>query len=137
MIPLPKPRGFWDYALFALMMTGLLSFLFWLEASDGVGWADAALASASAVFLVFAIILARRGEKAAWIKQPTWHVYPAAALGVLAVMFGAIYADAYLLHHRDLAPNRLRRDVVVAIVSTAGIVSSLLRRFFRAKRQVS
>jgi hypothetical protein len=137
MIPLPKPRGFWDYALFALMMSGLLSFLFWLEASNGVGWADAAIAFASAVFLVFAIIVARRGEKAAWIKQSTWQVYPVAALGVLAVMFGAIYADAYLLHRRDLAPTRLRRDVVVAIVSTAGIVSSLLRRFFRAKRQVS
>jgi hypothetical protein len=29
MIPLPKPRGFWDYALLALFMTGLLMLLFW------------------------------------------------------------------------------------------------------------
>ena len=28
MIPLPKPRGFWDYALFALAMTGALVLLF-------------------------------------------------------------------------------------------------------------
>lgn len=34
------PRGFWDYALFALIMTGAILFLFWLEASDGVGRAD-------------------------------------------------------------------------------------------------
>jgi hypothetical protein len=137
MTPFPKARGFWDYSLFALVMTGFLSFLFWLEASDGVGWADAALAFASAVFLVFAIMLARRGEKAAWIKQPTWHPYPLAALGALALMFGAIYADAYVLHREHLTPNRLRRDVVIAIVSTAGILSSSLRRFFRARRQVS
>src|SRR4029077_4978059 len=30
-----KPRGFWDYALLALAMTGVLMFLFWLDASDG------------------------------------------------------------------------------------------------------
>lgn len=137
MIPLPKPRGFWDYALFALMMTGMLSFLFWMEANDDIGWADVALAFASAVFLVFATILARRGEKAAWIKHPTWPVYPLVALGVLAVMFGAIYADAYLLHRKALTPSRLRREAVVAIVSSAAVVSSLLRQFFRARRQVS
>jgi hypothetical protein len=137
MIPLPKPRGFWDYALFALVMTGVLVLLFWLEARNGVGWADAMLAFAAAVLLVFGIILVRRGEKAKWIAQPTWHVYSLAALGTLVHMFGAICADAYLLHRADLTPNRLRRNVVIAIVSTAGIMSSSLRRFFRARRQVS
>jgi hypothetical protein len=43
MISLPKPRGFWDYALSALVMTGVLVLLFWLEASDGISWTDAAL----------------------------------------------------------------------------------------------
>jgi hypothetical protein len=57
MIPLPKPRGFWDYALFAFVMAGALVFLFWLEASDGVGWADAAFAFAGAVLFVFATII--------------------------------------------------------------------------------
>ena len=52
MIPLPKPRGFWDYALFALMMTGLLVLLFWMDASNGIGWADAAVAVAAAVLFV-------------------------------------------------------------------------------------
>src|SRR5471030_2908837 len=75
MIPLPKPRGFWDYALFALVMTSMLMFLFWLEASGAVGWADVALASATAVLFVLAIILARRGEKAKWIAQPNWLAY--------------------------------------------------------------
>jgi len=37
MIPLPKPRGFWDYTLSALVIMGILVFLFRLEASDGVG----------------------------------------------------------------------------------------------------
>src|SRR5579864_700317 len=92
MIPLPKARGFWDYALCALVMTGLLSLLFWLEASDRVRWGDAAVAFVSAVLSVFGIILARRGEKATWIKQPTWRVYLIAGPGAFAMIFGAIYA---------------------------------------------
>ncbi len=36
---LPKPRGFWDYSLFVLAMTGLMLGLFWVEASDYIGWA--------------------------------------------------------------------------------------------------
>jgi hypothetical protein len=136
MTPFPKPRGFWDYTLFALAMTGVLVFLFWLEASDGVGWADAALASATAVLFVLATILARRGEKARWIAQPTWHVYPVATLGAFVLMFGAIYADTYLLHRRDITFNRLRHDMVIAIVVIAGTVWSFLRRH-RSKRQLS
>ena len=135
MIPLPKPRGFWDYTLFALIMTGVLVFLFWLEASKGVGWADAALACAAAALFVFATILARRGEKARWIAQPTWRVYVLAALGAFAVMFGAIYADAYLLHRRDITSKRLWNDMVLAIVLTAGTLWSSRRRH-PARRQL-
>jgi hypothetical protein len=69
MIALPKPRGFWDYALFALVMTGLLMF-FWPGASDAVGWTDAALALATAVLFVSAVVLSRRAERAAWTARP-------------------------------------------------------------------
>jgi hypothetical protein len=134
MIPLPKPRGFWDYALFALTMTGVLVFLFWLETSDGLGWADAALACAAAVLFVFATILARRGEKARWIAQPTWHSYLLAALGTSGLMFGAIYADAYLIHLRDITSNRLWHDMVFVIVVTTGTLWSSRRRL-PARRQ--
>lgn len=134
MIPLPKPRSFWDYALFALVMTGLLMFLFWVEASDAVGWADAALAFGAAVLCVFAIILARRGEKAKWIARPTRYVNLLAMLGAFALMFGASYADAHLLHQVDITSSRLRRDIVFAVVLTAAMQWSL-RRKFPARRQ--
>jgi len=135
MIPLPKPRGFWDYALFALVMTGVLSLLFWLEASNGVGWVDAALAFASAVLLVVCIVLVRRGEKAAWTKQPTWRVYLVTSLGIFTLMFGAIYADAYLFHRRDITARRFWNDVVLAILLTAVMLWSSRKRL-RARRQV-
>jgi threonine/homoserine efflux transporter RhtA len=136
MIPLPKPRGFWDYALFALAMTGALMFLFWLEASDRISWTDAALAFAAAVLFVFGVILARRAEKATWIAQPTRYAYLLAVLGSCGLMFGAIYADAYLLHRRDITPSRLRHDMVLAVVVTAGMLWSFRRRL-PAGRQVS
>jgi hypothetical protein len=125
MIPLPKPRGFWDYALFALTMTGVLVFLFWLDTGDRIGWADAALGCAAAVLLVFAIIAARRGEKARWIAEPTWHVYVLAPLGAFALMFGAMYADSYLLHRGDITSNRPWHDMGLAIVMTAVIARAL------------
>jgi hypothetical protein len=128
MIPLPKPRGFWDYALFAFVMTGLLMFLFWLDASDAVGWTDAALAFATAVLGVFAIILARRAERATWIARPSRYVNLLAVLGAIGLMFGAIYADAYLLHRRDMTSSRLRHDIVFAGVLTAVMLWSSLRR---------
>jgi uncharacterized membrane protein len=135
MIPLPKPRGFWDYALFALVMTGGLEFLFWLESSDGVGWADTALAFAGAVLFVFATVLARRGEKATWTARPTWLAYLLVALGTFVLMFGAIYADAYILHPRDITSSRFRHDMAFAIVLTAGMLWSSRRRL-PAKRQL-
>jgi hypothetical protein len=135
MIPFPKPRGFWDYALFALAVTGVLLLLFWLEASDGIGWPDAALAFAGAVLLVFGITLARRGEKATWIVRPTWRVYLLANLGVFVLIFGAIYADTYFLHRRDITFSQLRSDIVLALVLTAGTLWSSRRRR-RATREL-
>jgi threonine/homoserine efflux transporter RhtA len=128
MIPLPKPRGFWDYALFASAMTGTLLFLFWLEASDGVGWADVALAFAAGVLFVLAIVLARRGEKAKWITQPTRFAHLLGFLGAIGLMFGVVYADAYLFHRRDIISNRLWSDIVLAVVLTAGMLWRLRRR---------
>jgi len=136
MIPFPKPRGFWDYGLFALALTGVLVLLFWVEASDGVGWADGALAFATAVLGVFAIILARRGEKATWIAKPRWHVHLLAAFGALMWMFGAIYVDAYILHRKDIASSRLGHDMVLALAVTAGTLWSSRRRSL-ARRQLS
>ena len=70
------------------------------------------------------------------IAQPTWYVYPLAILVAFVLMFGAIYADTYLLHRRDFTSNRLRRDTVIAIAVTAGTFLSFLRRH-RSKRQMS
>ena len=134
MIPLPKPRGFWDYGLFALTMTGALAVLFWVRAGHRIGWADAALGCAAAVLLVFAIIAARRGEKARWITEPTWRLYVLGPLGAVAWMFGVMYADSYLLHRTDITSNRLWNDMGLAVVLTAvtavtaGTVWSLRRR---------
>jgi len=122
MIPLPKPRGFWDYALFALAMTGALLFLFWLEASDGVRWGDATLAFAAAVLGVLAIVLSRRGEKAKWVAHPTRFAYLLAVLGAFGLMFGTIYADAYLLHRRDITSSRIRHDMLLAV----GLIALML-----------
>ena len=129
MIPLPKPRGFWDYALFALVLTGPLLFLFWLEASDGVGWADAALAFAAAVLCVLAIVLSRRGETAKWIAKPARYAHLIIiALGAFGWMFGAIYADSYLFHRGDITSSRLRSDMVLAVGLTAVMSWSSRRR---------
>lgn len=128
MIFLPKPRGFWDYALFALVMSGALLFLFWLDASDGVRWADATLAFAAAVLCVLAIVLSRRGEKAKWIAQPTWYAYLLVFSVTFGLTFGAIYGDAYLLHRREITSSRLRHDMFLAVGSTAVTLWSLRRR---------
>jgi hypothetical protein len=134
MIPLPKPRGLWDYALFSLAITGVLMFLFWLEARNAVGWTDAALAFAAALLLVFAIILARGAERANWIAQPTLYVNLLAVLGAFGFMFGAIYADAYLFHRNDITSSRFRRDMLlVAGLTTVTLWSS--RRRSAPRRQ--
>jgi H+/Cl- antiporter ClcA len=122
MIPLPKLRGFWDYALFALGLSCPLVFLFWVDATNGLGWADVVLALGVTVLFVLAVILARRREKARWIAQPTWHVHLVATLGAFALLFGAMYADAYFFHRGDITSNRLRRDLLLAILLTATTV---------------
>jgi drug/metabolite transporter (DMT)-like permease len=135
MIPLPKPRGFWDYTLFALIVTGVLVFLFWVDASDGIGWADAVLALAAAVLFSLAVIVARRQEKARWIAHPTWPVHLAATLGAFILLIGTMYADAYLLHRRHITSERLRRDMLIAIVVTVTTLWTSRRRS-HAERQL-
>jgi len=129
-----KPRGFWDYALFALVMASALMLLFWLQASNAVGWTDAAIAFAAAVLLVFFIILSRWGEKAKWIEQPSWHVSALITLGVFVFLFGAIYADSYLLHPGDLTSETLGDDIVFFLILFVLNLSFPSRS--RAKRQV-
>jgi hypothetical protein len=119
LITLPKPRGFWDYALFALATSGFLILLFWSEVSDGLRWADATFAFTAAALFVLAIVLARRGEKAKWIEQPTRFTQLLLLLGVLGGLFGAVYGDAYLLHRKDITFSRIVHDVVLALVCTA------------------
>lgn len=128
MIPLPKPRGFWDYGFFALMLTGLLVLLFWVEASDGVGWADAALAFAAAVLCVLIIALSRRNEQAAWIVRSSWQVNLLVAFGSFLLMFGALYADAYILHRGDITATRIRHDMILAIALPIATLFPLRRR---------
>ena len=128
MIRLPKPRSFWDYALFALIMAGVLMFLFWWEASDRVGWTDAAFAFAAAVLLVCTVVLVRRGEKATWIAQPTWFAYLLVSLGASGWLLAASFADACLLHRRDITSSRLGNDVVRVALFTPLTLWTLLRR---------
>ena len=128
MLAFPKPRGFWDYALFAFLLTGLLLSLFWLEASDGIRWGDATLALGVAILSVVAIVLSRRLEKAKWIRQPTWLVYLLATLGTIAVMFGAAYADAYLLHRGKVNSGELSDNLLYAVIFTAVMLWSSRKR---------
>lgn len=135
MIPFPKPRGFWDYALFAMMMAGFLMLLFWVDATDRIGLSDAVFALGTGVFFAFAVILARQGEKASWIAQPTWHVHLVATLGAFILLFGALCADAYFVHHRKITPDRLLRDLILILVPTAGSIWMSHRRRSDSQRQ--
>jgi hypothetical protein len=128
MSPFPKPRGFWDYALFALVMTGLLLFLFWIEASDEVDWADAALAFTVGVLIVLVIVLVRRKEKGTWIVQPPRYTLLLAVLAATGLLFGAIFADAYLFHRKDITTGRLRHDMVIGVGMMAVVYWSLRKR---------
>ena len=128
MIPLPKPRGFWDYELFALMLTGLLVLLFWVEASNGVGWADAALAFGAAELCVLTIVFSRRNEKAAWIVRSSWQANPLVTLGSVLLMFAVLYADAYILHRKDMTTARIRHDMILAIALPIAMLLPLRRR---------
>jgi hypothetical protein len=118
-----------------LLLTALLVWVFWVEASDRLDWDDAALALASAVLCVLAISIARRSEKAAWIMQPTWKAKLLVALGTLVLIFGAIYADAYFLHRKELTPARFRQDMIIDVIMLVAAFSPLRRRN-TARRQV-
>jgi hypothetical protein len=115
MIPLPKPRGFWDYALFVLLLTCLLMFLFWIDASEAVGWADAAVAFVASAVIALAIIVARKREKATWMRRPRWHTYLAIVLGACSAMVASTSIDSYLLHRGDLTYGRLWHDVLFSL----------------------
>ncbi len=122
----PKPRGFWDYSIFALAMSGFLLLWFWGDAHDRLRWADGLLAATGAVLFVLGVILVRRGEKAKWIAHPTWRVYLGWTVGVSVWLFGTVYADAYLLHRESISSNRLWHDVA-AVAFSAAITFSVLR----------
>jgi protein-S-isoprenylcysteine O-methyltransferase Ste14 len=128
MSPFPKPRGFWDYALFALVMTGGLLFLFWMEAADRLRWTDVLLAAIGAVLIVLGIITMRRREKAKWITQPAWRMQLLVTLGVLFLLFGIVYADARLLHRREITSDRLQHAVIPIVVALATTLWESRRR---------
>lgn len=130
MAPLLRPRGFWDYAVFGLAMSGALLLMFWLESSNGVGWLDCAVALLAAALFVFGVIATRQGEKAIWLTRPTRVAYLLIFLGVFALVFGAIYVDAYLLHREDITSTRVRHDTIIAIVLLFGTLWSWRRRLF-------
>lgn len=136
MAPLIKPRGFWDYALFALIMSSILLFLFWMEASDGIAWPDVVLALAATVLFVFCVILARGREKATWIKHPSWGAHLFANLGAILLVIGTIYADAHLLHRGNTISNRLLHDIGIAVLATVGTIWWSRKRSL-AKRPLS
>jgi drug/metabolite transporter (DMT)-like permease len=139
MSPFPKPRGFWDYALFALIMTGGLLFLFWVDprdARDRLRWTDVLLAATGAVVLVLGIILMRRGEKAKWMAHPTWRVQLLITIGVLFILFVTVYADAYLLHRREITSDRLKNAVIPIVVAIATTLWAS-RRWPHSRSQLS
>jgi uncharacterized membrane protein YfcA len=108
MVSLSNPIRFWDYSGFALIMTAALTLLFWVEASDAIGWADLGLAFCAAALLVSVIFLARRRAWAPWVaRQPRWRQY----LIVLLFLAASMFADSYLLHPRDITAMRLKHDI--------------------------
>lgn len=135
MTPFLKPRGFWDYALSAFVLAGMLLLLFWVEANRIV-LADAAMALGGGLLFIFAVILARRGEKAKWIARPTWQVPLAATLVASVFVFGALYADAHLVHHKGIPSDRLLRDLIFILVPAAGTTWMSRRRQSHSERHL-
>jgi hypothetical protein len=116
MIPFPKPRSFWDYALFALMLAGLLVCFFWVQAGYRIGWGDAAFGLLAAVLCTLAIgILARSSEKTKRIMRSTWQAKLLLIMGTLLLLFGSLYANLYFIHHISITGSRLRHDVWLGI----------------------
>jgi hypothetical protein len=143
MTPFPRPRGFWIFELpnlvfgaFAMVFIApLVLGMFWVQARERIGWADVALASASAVLLVLfiMIIFFLRGEKARYTVQPNWLRCLVAGVG-LAIILGATCADTYLLHRSKFTSTRLCEDGVTVLIITA--VLGFLKQN-RSKRQLS
>ena len=128
MVALPSPRGFWDYALFALILAGLLMGLFWLEIGGGIGLADAGLALVTSMLGVFIVILARQSEKAKWVSRPTRRVHLLAAVGTCLFIFGALFADAYILHRREISARMFRDDLVPFGVAVTAVLLPTRKR---------
>jgi len=127
MIPLPKPRGFWDYALFVLILTSFFVLLFWLEVRSGIGWADVLLGFGAAALCAAMIVLARQNEKATWILRPTWRAALLVSFGTFVMIFGAVWADLYILHRTDMTASNFRHDVVLALLLPLAITFSIKR----------
>jgi hypothetical protein len=128
----PKPGSFWDYALPALFIAGMLLLLFWVRTSHGLRWGDAALAlTASAlVFGGIAALAPRHGKPRKPRRGGFWAglVLFVAALGS---MFGLLFADTYLFHPEDMSTRLLVNDgEIMAVV--AGVAAW---RFFWSKHR--
>jgi drug/metabolite transporter (DMT)-like permease len=118
-----KPRGFVDYGLFALLLSGMLVLLFWIQIGKEFGWVDCALALAAAIAFVFLIVLARRNEKAAWTAAPNWVSSLLIVMGTCFYFASVLMADSFFLHRGRLTAGRMELDVVV--FSVVGVTSSV------------
>jgi cytochrome c oxidase assembly factor CtaG len=116
-------------------MTGLLLPLFWSYSAYRIGWADAALTLAIAILMTLGVVLARRREKAQWIKHPTWRTSLIAVLAASALMYAAEYADSYVLHGKTITAHQLRHDLMFNLLVFAGL-TWLFRRRSQARSQV-
>ena len=121
MIRLPKARGLWDYSLFALLLTGLLLLDVWLASTYRIDWADVVFALAAAILMTLGIVLARRKEKAEWIKRPSWRTSFIALVAIFAFLGAAEYADGYLLHHTTITAHQLGHDLIFGLFMSASL----------------
>jgi len=119
MIRFPKPRGFWDYAIFVLFMTGLLLLVFWTSSAYRIVWTDAAFAFVVATLVTLCIVAARRNEKAKWIKRATWRTAFIVCITLSVLFYAADYAHGYLLHHTTITAYQLRHDLISSLLLSA------------------
>jgi hypothetical protein len=105
--------------------------VFWVEASDRVGWGDAALAFGGAVLFVMALLcVGSLSNKAAWVDHPTWKTKLLFGLAGVLLGLGLLYADSYFLHPQDLTVTRFRHDILLGAVALAcaALFSELRKR---------
>lgn len=134
MIARIKPRGFTDYGLFALLLSGLFALLFWIEAGKEFRWADSALAPTAAIVGVFLIILTRSNERAAWIVTQNWPFRLLIFIGICFYSVLVLCADSFLLHRGPLTDGRFERDIVIVLVPAGIAVGVSLRQWRRQER---